>query len=352
MPNLVTSNRFFNRPIRKFFNEYNDQSNNIYCDLDSIHQFKDYKKCSIINHISDYNIFGDKYTHYSLLEKYGKHRSKYILDTYLFDLNNIDTIKDIVNTQPIWIIKPRNDYGRNSVSICRSYQDIYQWIHERKHVREWILQKYVADPLLLFGLKFHIRTYVILHKVGPTIRTLLYNKGFIYTSGKPYDVASNDLDVHLSGEDNKDRVILFDETHEIYPIVWHNIRGLVQDSVSSIVFLADCPNDNNHCYKFLGLDILIDKDYNVYLAEINARLISLKYPPKHFKDELYHDILQAIYNKKLNNLEDIKLDIIENFDNFNNKPSNNTSVFYRNCFMMITVILLILLCIIVFNREK
>ena len=71
-----------------------------------------------------------------------------------------------------------------------------------------------------------------------------------------------------------------------------------------------CPNNKN-CYKFLGFDILIDENYDLYLAEINARLISLKYPPPGFKEDLYNSILNTVYKNN-----PINMDLLDKKDDY------------------------------------
>ena len=39
---------------------------------------------------------------------------------------------------------------------------------------------------------------------------------------------------------------------------------------------------------------MVDADFKVHLLEINARTISLKYPPPQFKKLMYYDILNCI----------------------------------------------------------
>ena len=148
-----------------------------------------------------------------------------------------------------------------------------------------------------------ILKYVILHKKKNYINFFLYQKGFIYTAGNKYNWNSNDLKTHLSGEDNPNRVTVFQTSHPLYHKIWNQIKDLVLKCIVPIYPYIQCPNINNQCYKFLGLDILIDDQYNLYLAEINSRLISLKYPPKNFKNDMYLDILNQVYFNKSKMIE-------------------------------------------------
>ena len=81
--------------------------------------------------------------------------------------------------------------------------------------------------------------------------------------------------------------------HYLLPIfktkILPKIEQIVKETVDVVSDKIMCPNivEDYKCYKMIGYDILGDKNYNLYLAEINTRLISLKYPPPYFKKEFY-----------------------------------------------------------------
>lgn len=314
MDNIIINNRFFNNSIKNFFlNKKNKlQSSNIYCDIDTLSQYPNYKNCTIINHIKNYNIFGDKYTHYNLLIK-NNSNSKYLMETHLF--KDSKQIKGIIDKYPIWIIKPRNDYGRHGVTIVRNIEEINIWLDKHKK-QEWILQKYMIDPMLIDKKKFHIRIYVTIKKENNNLLFYVYKKGIIYTATNNYDINSDDNKSHLSGADKKNNIYVLERKHVLYKKIWHSVKDLVDKCVVPMTPYIKCPNLNNVCYKLLALDVLIDNKFNLYLAEINSRLISFKYPPKNFKDELYTELLNSIYFNKYNMMELVSSNRIDTFKNF------------------------------------
>lgn len=328
----MISNRYFNNSIKKFIKNNNNIQIDNYCDLDSIYQNPYYKNCGIINQIGDYNLFGDKYTHYDIINNHNPNTPS-LLPTYLFTYSNLITNPTIYNKinhlfnhiTPIWILKPRNDYGRHGVTIVRNIKDILRILNKSNKKDEWIIQKYIENPLLLKGVKFHFRIYTLLNiKQNQEIEIYLYKKGFIYTAGKKYNKNSNDLTSHLSGEDNPNRVIVFSPNHPLFNKVFPSMIELVKENIIPVLPFVTCPNKSGNCFKFLGLDVLIDENYKLYLAEINARLISLKYPPKGFKDDFYRDILNIVlFNKKTQNMKLISThphNLIEGLSSSSCKP--------------------------------
>ena len=85
---------------------------------------------------------------------------------------------------------------------------------------------------------------------------------------------------------------------------------IVAESIDSVSDRLRCPNPNHHCYKLMGYDFLIDDKHKVYLGEINVRIISIKFPPKDFKENLYRDILDIVFYQKVN--PDFKLLLVKN----------------------------------------
>ena len=100
-------------------------------------------------------------------------------------------------------------------------------------------------------------------------------------------------------------------------------KEIVENTILSVYEKIECPNNdvNNHrCFKMLGYDVLIDDNYKLYLAEINARLISLKYPPPGFKEEFYTNILELVTSN----------DILTNQNEIDNKGLLFTYVTKKN----------------------
>lgn len=60
---------------------------------------------------------------------------------------------------------------------------------------ELVIQKYVQNPMLFNGKKFHFRCYSIMMADSTA---LLYEKGFILTAGLDYDTSSTDPMTHIT----------------------------------------------------------------------------------------------------------------------------------------------------------
>jgi hypothetical protein len=81
------------------------------------------------------------------------------LDWCLEDAKNI--VDDPINLNLYWILKPSVTNKGLDISICKVWEDVLDIIEKKQDIREWVLQKYIDNPLLVFGHKFHLRVYVL-----------------------------------------------------------------------------------------------------------------------------------------------------------------------------------------------
>jgi hypothetical protein len=145
----------------------------------------------------------------------------------------------------------------------------------------------------------------------------LGKKGFIYTANKQFRPDTIDGDVVLSGENAEENVFYTPEdfVDKFGKNVWDNkivpqFVKIARETMRSALEHLQCPALQQKCFKILGYDILIDKDYKCYLAEINARNVSYKYPNEEFRESFYKNILKLVRsNTSLSNQELRKQDI-------------------------------------------
>lgn len=60
-----------------------------------------------------------------------------------------------------WILKPSVVNKGLGIQIVRNWDEFIAALESAHDIREWVLQKYISNPLLIYGHKFHIRTYVL-----------------------------------------------------------------------------------------------------------------------------------------------------------------------------------------------
>ncbi len=106
--------------------------------------------------------------------------------------------------QNIWIIKPGENTNRgNGISVSKDYQYITQIIEEStaSKRRTCIVQKYIANPLLINRRKFDIRSYALVTCVNGNNKGYFYEEGYLRTSSREFSIKdlANKL-VHLTND--------------------------------------------------------------------------------------------------------------------------------------------------------
>ena len=269
------------------------------------------KKCEIVNQLQDVNILGNKKMQYDNHLKYYKTRPDYIPMTASFRRENIDTVQGLFEGTKKFILKPENSLSRRGVAIVRNHLELIQHLGNFPNHDAWIIQEYIDNPLLFNDKKFHFRVYVVYLQTSEYQAAYLGKKGFIYTANKKFRPDTIDGDVVLSGENAEENVFYTPEdfVDKFGKNVWDNkivsqFVKIARETLKSALEHLQCPTLKQKCFKILGYDILIDIDYKCYLAEINARNVSYKYPNEEFRESFYKNILKLVRsNTSLSNQE-------------------------------------------------
>lgn len=376
-----SKNRYFKETIKKKMKDIgitelqpeNDMKKIYYCDINyGKRNHPDFKKCMIINQLENVDNLRNKRDQYlNFIKFYGK-KKRYIPFTIAFNKKEIDRLMITMNKNKDkrWIVKPENGTFRRGITVLNNWLELKEYV-SKYNLNNWIIQEYIEDPLLLNKKKFHFRVYALYinNKVSTSIYILNY--GFMYTANKEYQIEPIDLDRLLSGESSKNNVFMF--PNDIISLIgiqnWRKIVKpqfikIIKETILSTIDTLKCPNSNNldyKCFKFFGYDILIDNKLNCYLAEINARDITFKYPSKKFIKTFYDDMLKLVLlNKSLSNkeLKSMNLpferliykndsNLIEEFKENSNPHKLLFNDSRRNIYFIIVILLLIFFIIII-----
>lgn len=337
-----------------------------YCDISyGNRNHPNYSKCEIVNQLQNVNPLGNKKDQYNIHLNYYKTRPDYIPLTISFNRNSLEELKQLFvsNPQddpPVYIVKPENSLSRTGVGVVRNYLELMSHLDHYSDYQEWIIQDYIDNPLLFNNKKFHFRIYVIYVQTENSTTAYLSKNGFIYTANKEFETDTFDPNIVLSGENSKNNVFYIPEdfTRSFGKQVWETvvvpqIVKITRETIRSTVEHLKCPAKKQKCFKILGYDILINKDFKCFLAEINARNVSYKYPNQKFKDTFYKNILKLVLSKtSLSTPELIKAKlpyeriffkndgtIVEGFNNF--KSQKTFYNYYRNIFFPFLMLILI-----------
>eukprot|EP00048_Salpingoeca_helianthica_P018505 m.242162 g.242162 ORF g.242162 m.242162 type:complete len:422 (+) comp25317_c0_seq1:36-1301(+) len=150
------------------------------------------------------------------------------------------------------------------------------------HIREWVMQRYVSNPLTLFGgRKFHIRTYVL---SVANIKVYVYREMLALFAADAYDDTDLSSRCHITNTcvqadspafREEDAVRRFWNLAEVVPQaalegVFESIKTVTAEVFRSVCHEVTVFQPMRNLFELYGLDYLVDSNYNVHFLEANA----------------------------------------------------------------------------------
>ena len=300
--------------------------------------------CKITNNFINTSSLGNKRKLCDNLSKNKKNIS-YLLPYYAFNRHDFEKLKKYFNNTDYWIIKPDAAMRQEGIIIINNYYALNNYINDTRKSGKydnWIMQKYIMNPLLINKKKCHLRVYGLICKNKEQCSAYIYKKGYIYVADKKYSKERFfDPEIHITTSCNNlefpkefnKRFGMNKFEAKIYP----QLVKIMKDSISVSYNELFCPNSDVKdylCYKMISYDIIIDNNFQAYLMEANSNVIgmassdlsgscksgspSLQTPE--FKKELMTEIMNIVIgNGSYNNFQLIfrTNNIIEGFSNQN-----------------------------------
>lgn len=231
-----------------------------------------------------------------------------IPETWQFELDHVDYFDEALNEvfeverdlqeeggNHTFIIKPSMANKAAGIKVFNSLDQLRAIFEEPEsdseqeddddqedlsQVREWVIQRYIHNPLLVNKRKFHIRAYVM---AKSNIQVYLYRDMLALFAMKEYD--TNNLDdnlIHLTNtciqtdeeEYNEEASVkLFwelpleeKELNHIFDQMKKILADVYDACASEMTTFQAIPN----VFELFGIDFMIDDDLNVYFLEANA----------------------------------------------------------------------------------
>ena len=277
VPNYI--NRTFIEEIKKYIIDKSQKIN-------SYLNCEEYTSKSLL--YSNYKIFEDKYP-----KDY-----KYMLETYSYPEDKEKIQKKFQNyiyknESDLWLIKPKNLWCGINISILTNFSNI--------NINNYILTKFLYNPLLIKGYKFDLRIHGLITGVKP-LKLYLYNEGLVRIASEKYNFSKSTLN-------NKYAILtnlylnIKNKKKFIYP---QNLPNLEESNLWNIeTFQNYCERNNinfskifseigdifikailsvreklikfieknnfyySNFYHLIGFDIIIDENLKPYLLELN-----------------------------------------------------------------------------------
>lgn len=268
----------------------------------------------LVNNINNLYI-KDKQKLYELsLQKNKSKTLDYMMHTYIF--NNKQNYHHLFNSPKsnnnVWIIKKNLAFGGKGNQIVTNYSEFLDI--KNKFKDDFIISKYIINPLLFNQRKFHLRIYFINYiDKRNEIRSYMSKYGFILTAKDPYKKTDfENQDIHDSH---------FKSTAQdyIYPNDFNKSFGIEKTNIINnkiieiLKYLTEIQKvynypDSDNGFSIIGCDFMITDELEVKLLETNNRTLLAAKSDKYRKfignylfKNIYNEIMCDVF--KLNKVQ-------------------------------------------------
>eukprot|EP00397_Hematodinium_sp_SG-2012_P032465 GEMP01034568.1.p1 GENE.GEMP01034568.1~~GEMP01034568.1.p1 ORF type:complete len:360 (+),score=74.08 GEMP01034568.1:338-1417(+) len=234
------------------------------------------------------------------------------------------------NPNITWIMKPAGKAQGKGIFLVSKLGQLKKWSNQTKTPspdgqtgaqkpftpfrEQYIISRYIDNPLLIGGKKFDLRLYVLVTSFRP-MKAYLYQNGFCRFCHEQYttDIAEFDnVFIHLTniaiqknaddyntkhgGKWSIDDLRLYIQGtrgHEAADNLFQSMENIIITTLRSV---QNVMINDKHCFEMYGIDILIDADLRPWLLEVNASpsLSSTTEVDRILKTELLQDTLAVV----------------------------------------------------------
>jgi tubulin--tyrosine ligase len=206
---------------------------------------------------------------------------KYFLEQYDLSIDDVSSLKKLAK-DTLYIVKPTKSFKGIGNKVFKGPNDIYEYILKNNKNRfhksrdgknnKWVVQKYIENPLLLNGKKFHIRWNVLL----VNDKVYMYETGAVFPAQLKYDPNDMTMEIHDShGESSPSEHKCFPNdffkesyAKDIYKDIYSFLKGMKNMGLFDI----ECYKEAEKCFGILGIDFMITDKYELKCIEINNRI--------------------------------------------------------------------------------
>jgi hypothetical protein len=182
----------------------------------------------------------------------------YFLPKTYIDLKNLD--KDVFDSDKIFFLKTDGGNGGTGVYAINTYEKMIE-IMQKKPLT-YILQEEVPNMYLDNGYKSTIRIFIV---ITEELKIYIYKEGKVHIHKEKYTKDDLSNIVHNAGYNS---YYHYFTKMEYYNKVFNKLKELSALSIKPFFENAKVLDS----YHIMGLDFILDKEFNPYLIEINTYL--------------------------------------------------------------------------------
>lgn len=233
------------------------------------------------------------WTHFHRMAEQFGNDFDFVPESYVLPKQLDHFLSSYQNENRLWIVKPNASSQGKGIFLLRDLDELP--INETS-----VVSHYIDKPLLIQGLKFDLRIYVLVTSFDP-LRVYVYREGLTRFASSPYSTDKEhlqDLYRHLTNYSINKKAGNFVENQEVIAdnyghkwslsalnkhlkcqgvdadLMWTRIMDLIIKTLLSVQpTLAQKTGDSAayawNCFELYGFDVLVDQDLKPWLLEVN-----------------------------------------------------------------------------------
>ena len=265
-------------------------ANAIWGTMDESNGGQSLKSCQRVSHYNKTFSLGSKAGYDRVMKSFGSrigHIPSFYPQSYLLP-GDYDDLKNHFDDFPLWISKPGGGSRGNGIQVIDT-------LPERPKSQR-VIQQYIANPMLINGLKFDLRFYIAIMSLDP-LRIYVHENGLVRLATEQYNDNFDDISnrfAHLTNFSINKNDPAFKATNDLsqdgtgnkwthrpfWP--WLKEHGYNPDEIlkkiedafvtviiaSRDIFLTQ----NNHrlSFELFGFDVMLDDKGEIYILEVNV----------------------------------------------------------------------------------
>ncbi|CAK9000104.1 unnamed protein product [Durusdinium trenchii] len=228
-----------------------------------------------------------------MAETFGSEAFNFMPQTFVLP-EQVQEFLEVYNQKGgLWIVKPHASSRGRGIFVLKDVSELP--LNEVS-----VVSQYVADPLLIQGLKFDLRVYVLVTSYEP-LRAYVYREGLVRFACRPYSTDAkhiSDAYRHLTNYSINKGSASFVENSDVQndnmghkwsisalnrhlrctgvdvKLMWTRIMDVLVKSLLAVEPTISArtrvtANHSHNCFELYGFDILVDKDLKPWLLEVN-----------------------------------------------------------------------------------
>jgi len=229
---------------------------------------------------------------HEMAQVFGDDTFDFIPETYVLPQQADEFMECFKRTSYLWIVKPHASSQGRGIFLLRDVSEL--------KLKEISVSRYVHNPLLIQGLKFDLRVYVLVTSFDP-LRAYVYREGLTRFACKPYSVSQKHLkDVfrHLTNYSINKSAANFVENQQLEAdnvghkwslsalnkhlkcvgvdvhLMWTRIMDLIMKTLLAVeppisARTRELTQGRSNCFELYGFDVLVDDSLKPWLLEVN-----------------------------------------------------------------------------------